>query len=138
MYDLGPRFVPTFLYYFVSTTLIALFVLSKGIGDQLDFDPSQIAIALGLVAGGLGGYFNSTDTLEMPVKNKGGFTKRLQTTLEQMGFAETDTLEDITVYERPFPSGLFSGKIFVQIEKDTASVSGRSGLIRGLKKRLNP
>jgi len=126
------------LFLFVSTTLIALFVLSKGIGDQLDFDPSQIAIALGLVAGGLGGYFNSTDTLEMPVKNKGGFTKRLQTTLEQMGFAETDTLEDITVYERPFPSGLFSGKIFVQIEKDTASVSGRSGLIRGLKKRLNP
>ena len=136
MDSLGPRFVPTFLYYFVGTSAIALFVLSRGLSHQLDVDPSQVAIALGVVAGALGGYHNSTDTLEIPVKNKGGFAKNLQAILHGAGYTAVDQLDEFTVYQRAFPSRLFSGKVYVNITKDHAIISGRASLIRRLKKAL--
>ncbi len=136
MDNFGPRFVPTFLYYFVSTSAIALFVLSRGLGSQLDVAPSQVAIALGVVAGALGGYNNSTDTLEIPVKNKGGFAKNLQEMLHSAGYTAVDQLDEFTVYQRAFPSRLFSGKVYVNITKDRALISGRANLIRRLKKAL--
>lgn len=132
----GPGFVPTFLFYFVGTTLIAAFVMDRGIGTELAFNPFQVCILLGLVAGLVGAYFNSHQTLTLPIKNRGAFLKTLNQTLEQLGYREVGKLDEFTVYSRPAPSNFFSGKLFVEIEKDSATISGRGNKIRLLKKRM--
>ena len=138
----GPGFVPTFLYYFVSTTCIVAFVLSKGFGntgqlENLD-NPFQVAILFGLIAGGLAAYFNSHEQMEIPVKKKEKDIKKLNQTLNAMGYSETDEIEQTKVYDRPFPASLFAGKLFVQAEEQSIHISGRASRIRGLKKALNP
>ncbi len=131
----GPGFVPTFLFYFVGTTLIVAFVIAQG-APELEVNPFQAAILFGLLAGGIGSYFNSHQTTSFPIKNRGAFLKALGDSLSQMGYGEKEKLEDLTIYERPVPSNFFSGKLFVQLEKETATISGRSSIIRSLKKRM--
>ncbi len=131
----GPGFVPTFLFYFVGTTFIAAFVIAKG-APELEVNPFQVAILFGLLAGGIGSYFNSHQTISFPIKNRGAFLKALKDSLTQMGYEEKTQQEELTIYERPIPSNFFSGKLFVQLEKDTAMVSGRSSIIRSLQKRI--
>ncbi|QZZ21039.1 hypothetical protein J5X98_00545 [Leptothermofonsia sichuanensis E412] len=134
----GPGFVPTFLFYFVGTTFIAAFVLNKGVGPDLTFNPFQVGILFGLASGVVGAYFNSHQTLTLPIKNRGAFLKKLKDTLKQLGYEESGQLEEFTVYSRPIPSSFFAGKLYVQIEKETATISGRGNKIRLIQKRLNP
>lgn len=133
----GPGFVPTFLYYFVGTTFIAVFVISQGAENGLGLgNPWQVAIVFGLVSGLAGGYVNSHKTIALPIKNKGAFLKKLKDTLTAMGYAETSQLDEVTVYERSGLSKLLSGKLFVQLDKETATLSGRSTQINTLQKQL--
>lgn len=136
---MGPGFVPTFLYYFVSTTLIGLLVLAQsGAAEGLVFTPYQIAIALGLLAGLLGAYFNSYQTITLPVPNRGVFTQKLNGILSAMGYQEASQLEEFAVYERGSFQKIFSGKLLVQIDKDKkeATIVGRSSRIRQIKQQL--
>jgi len=133
----GPGLTPTFLYYFVATTTIVIFVLSRGVETPIPLvNPAQFSLLCGLLAGAIGAYFNSHDTVELALKNRGALLKKLKDCLASMGYAETSQVEGVTIYERPAPSKFFSGKIFVQIEDKTATIAGRSNRIRALKKRL--
>lgn len=136
----GPGFMPTFLYYFVSTTFIAVFVLSKGLEGSTQLEafgnPFQIALPLGLLAGGVGAYLNGYEQLELPLKNRGADLKKLNQVLTEMGYAETQEIEEVKVYDRGFPSGIFAGKVLVQIHEKTINISGRASRIRQLKKAL--
>ncbi|MDX2241956.1 MAG: hypothetical protein NW224_14825 [Leptolyngbyaceae cyanobacterium bins.302] len=136
----GPGFLPTFLYYFAGTTFIAVFVLAKGL-DHPDLallgNPFQIAIPLGLVAGSLGGYFNGYEQMELPLKNRGADLKKLNQTLTDMGYTETQEVEQVKVYDRAFPSNLFAGKILIQIDDKIINISGRASRIRALRKLFN-
>lgn len=135
----GPGFLPTFLYYFVGTTFIAVFILAKGL-DNADLamlgNPFQIAIPLGLLAGGLGGYFNGYEQTELPLKNRGADLKKLNQTLTAMGYVETQEFEQVKVYDRPFPASLVAGKLIVEITENTILISGRASRIRRLKQQL--
>lgn len=136
----GPGFVPTFLYYFVGTTFIVAFVVSKGL-DTSELtgsmgNPLQVGILFGCIAGGLGAYLNSHDSVELPVKNRGAFSQKLNDTLTAMGYSDVEEVDAIKVYKRPFPSSLFSGKVFVAVDNKQAIISGRSSSIRKLQKRL--
>ncbi len=137
----GPGFVPTFLYYFVTTTLIGAFVLSKGLdsADQaaIAVNPFQIAIAFGLLAGGVGAFFNSYEQMDFPLKNRGADLKKLQQALAAMGYAEAQVVDQVTVYERSFPSNLFAGKVLVDLGQSPVQISARASRIRSLKKQLN-
>lgn len=136
----GPGFMPTFLYYFVSTTFIVVFILSKGLDSSNPLEvlanPFQVAIPLGLLAGGVGAYFNGYEQLEMPLKNRGADFKKLNQVLTDSGYAETREVEDVKIYDRSFPSNLFAGKVIVQVNEKTINISGRASRIRGLKKAL--
>jgi len=134
----GPGWIPTFLYYFVATTLIGALVLTEGLeSNQLPGQTSfQIALLLGLAAGGVGAYFNSYETVTLPIKNRGAFTKRLGKALTEMGYGEVNTVESVTVYERSALSRFFSGKILVELGTKNATISGRVGRMRQLKKRM--
>ena len=134
----GPGWIPTFLYYFVATTLIEALVLTQGLeSNQLPGQTSfQIALLFGLVVGGVGAYFNSYETLTLPIKNRGAFTQRLGKALTQMGYVEVKTVESFTVYERSALSRFFSGKILVELGAKNATISGRASRMRQLRERM--
>lgn len=133
----GPGFAPTFLFYFVGTTFISAFVINKSVGADLELaNPLQAGILFGLTAGLVGAYFNSHQTINLPIKNRGAFLKKLNDLLQQLGYEESGQIDEFKVYSRPLPSSLFSGKLFVQIEKDNATISGRASKIRLLQKQM--
>ena len=132
---MGPGYVPTFLYYFVGTTFIAVFVLSKG-ADDLTFNPFQVAVPFGLVVAGFGAALNSHRTISLPIKNKGGFVKSLNEALAELGYQETSTLDEFTVYQRSGLGKVFSGKLFINLDNKTATISGRSTNLKVLEKKL--
>jgi hypothetical protein len=132
----GPGVVPTFLFYFVGATFIVVFILSEGLKEVEIGNPYAIAIWFGIAAGALGAYFNSHLSISTPINNHGAFFKSLRDSLTQMGFAETAQIDNLTIYERPIPSRFFSGSLLVQVEDNTATIAGRSSIIRGLRKRM--
>ncbi len=136
----GPGFWPTFLYYFVGTTFIVVLLINQGVGDTVLTDgsgnPFTVGILFGLLAGGVGAYFNRHELLTIPIANQKAFAPKMNAVLTEMGFTEADQIEGVSVYERPIPSRFFSGRLFVQLENETATLSGRSRLVRSLQKRL--
>ena len=133
----GPGFLVTFLYYFSSTTLIVIFVTSKGIGMSLETGlPYQFGILFGLVAGLLGAYFNRSATISVSFRNKKTFIKTLDQALSEMGFEKKSQLEEFAVYEKSAIRTLFSGKVLVQIDQNSATIIGRSSNIKRLSQRI--
>ena len=134
----GPGFLVTFLYYFSSTTLIVMFVTSKGIGMSLETGlPYQFGILFGLVAGLLGAYFNRSATISVSFRNKKKtFIKTLEQALSEMGFQKKSQLEEFAVYEKSAIRTLFSGKVLVQIDQNSATIIGRSSNIKRLSQRI--
>lgn len=135
----GPGFLVTFLYYFVTTSLIAALVIAQQTGGSITSgEIYRSGILAGLLAGGIGAYFNRSVTFSVPVKNQKKFTRSLVQTLTEMGFRETEKLEDCTLYEKPNMAGMFAGKLLVQVEPETATISGRSRIINSLRKKITP
>ncbi len=134
----GPGFVPTFLYYFVSTTLIAAFVASRGLGMSIGSGtPLRLGIVLGLLAGLAGGYFNRTVTRSFDFKNRKKFDQQLEGILAELGFQKADEREDgVRIYQRAALAKVLSGKVFVQFEQQSAAIAGRSIAMKQLSKRM--
>ncbi|MDX2232323.1 MAG: hypothetical protein NW220_22000 [Leptolyngbyaceae cyanobacterium bins.349] len=136
----GPGFVPTFLYYFVSTTLIVAFVVSQGLTNAESLatwaSPLQIGLLFGLLGGSLGAYFNRYEAIELPLKNRGSDLKRLNQSLEKLGYIESREIDQVTVYERPFPSSIFAGKLLISINQQTVTISGRASRLNALSKLI--
>jgi hypothetical protein len=132
----GPGVVPTFLFYFVGATFIVVFVLSEGLKGVEIGNPYAIAIWFGVAAGAMGAYFNSHQSISTHIHNRSAFFKSLLDSLTQMGYAETAQIDNLTIYERPMPGRFLSGSLLVQVEDNTATIAGRSSIIRGLRKRM--
>jgi hypothetical protein len=130
----GPNFLVTFLYYFASTTLIVLAIASQGMEMSLQAKlPYQLGTSLGLVVGLIGAYFNRSATISASFQNAKAFTQQLDEALAQIGFEKKTQLDDFTVYSKSALSTLFSGKIFVKIDKSSATIVGRASNIKRLK-----
>ena len=134
----GPGFVPTFLYYFVSTTLIAAFVAAQGLGVSVGSGiPFRLGILLGLLGGLAGGYFNRTVTRSFEFKQRKQFMQKLEGILTEQGFQKVEEREDgVLVYQRAASASLLSGKVFVQFEQQSAAIAGRSIAMKKLIKRM--
>ncbi|MEM8777793.1 MAG: hypothetical protein AAGF26_02745 [Cyanobacteria bacterium P01_G01_bin.49] len=128
-----PGVTITFLYYFSMTTLIAIFVISQGMGVSLESQfPYQIGILLGLIAGLIGAYVNRSVTLTLTAKNRKTFLPNLEKTLTELGFSQRSQAEDYTIYSKAGLSSLFSGKILLKVEKKSVTLVGRSRNIKSL------
>ncbi len=138
----GPGLWPTFVYYFVSATLIAFLAIAQSLDTQsesgLPTNPYVGAILFGLLSGAIGSYFNRNVTISLPVSNQKAFRQRLTEILTNSGFQATGELEGFTVYQRPKMSAIFSGKLFVYVSNDTATISGRASKVKALQKLLSP
>lgn len=133
----GPGFLPTFLYYCAGTTVIVAFVLAKGLDSSASIrELYQIGLLVGIGVGGFGAYLNSHREIELPIKNRGAFLAQLNRTLTDLGYVEQAELDGIKVYQRPFPSNIFSGKLFIQLAPKQAAIAGRASQVRRMQKRL--
>lgn len=133
----GPGLVPTFLYYFVGTTLIVAFVVSQQTDLSLDTGaPYLVGILFGLFAGLTGAYFNRSLAFAAPFSDAAAFSQTLTQTLVAMGFEEQAATADCLVYERASLSGFFTVKVLVQVEANAAIISGRASIIKQLRKQL--
>lgn len=134
----GPGFGMTFLYYFSVTALITAFLTTRGLHIDMETGiPNQLGLITGSLAGLLGGYFNRSVLLELPITNRKSFIKQLNQVLADMGYELSDTLEDdVMVYQRSALRQLFSGQIYIQITPKQAVLSSRSTQIKQIQKRL--
>lgn len=131
----GPSFLVTFLYYFATTTLIVLLLTSQGMGISLETKvPYQLGTLCGLIAGLIGAYFNRSVTHSITFSDRKAFNEQLEASLTQMGFEQKTQLEDFTVYTKSAFGKTLAGKILVKIEKNSATIIGRSSKIRRLIK----
>jgi hypothetical protein len=135
----GPNFWVSFLYYFAGTTLIVLLVASQGMGMNLDMAlPYQMGTFCGLIAGIIGAYFNRSVTISVTFPNSKTLIRELDKALAQIGFEQKTQLDDYTIYSQSVAlRTVFSGKIFVKIENNSAQISGRSRHIKRLKEALS-
>lgn len=156
--EFGPGAVATFLYYFASAAVAITFVMARSTGLGLGTGlPEQFGGLGGLIAGGLGVYFNRTAQFSLPLQGRKRFLNELDSTLAQYGYQplEGEALEQFTlgssgsapdhapdqsgslrVYERSGASRWLSGRIFVQIEAERVTFASRAGTVRALKKIL--
>ncbi|NES87310.1 MAG: hypothetical protein F6K10_41675 [Moorea sp. SIO2B7] len=133
----GPRFLVTFLYYFSCTTVIVVVIASQIMGLSLEAKlPYQFGILFGLVAGLLGANFNRSVTISTSFRNKKVFTKTLNEALYEMGFEESTQVDEFTVYQKSALRTLFSGKVFVQIDNNSATIISRSSIIKRLSQKI--
>ncbi len=138
----GPGFLSTFLYYFSGTTLIATLILARGVSlEGYSPLPTELGLLVGVIGGLIGATLNRTVTLEIPLAGKRQFASTLRQTLADLGYVEIPPTADtqtanLTIYARPRLAGLFSGKIFVQLDPQTATIASRAHTVRRLRDRL--
>lgn len=136
----GPENSLTFLYYFGTTTLITI-VLASMVLHLSPMSPvtNQLGLAMGLVGGSLGLYFNRSVTLKQPIKGHKVFLNQISQPLADLGYTqvEDDSLPtDLVLYARRSLRGLLSGKIYIRLDKNMAYITSRAVHIRGLKQKL--
>jgi hypothetical protein len=133
----GPGFTATFLYYFVSTTILFTLVstqaLDLGIGTGI---PQQVGILAGLIAGLMGAYFNQTKTIAVNFDNKQTFLKNLDQALSQIGYQQASQTDDLIIYERPGLGKFVAGKVYVQVHQESATIATRSVQLKRIQKQV--
>ena len=137
--QVGPGVALTFLYYF-AITLAIVTPLSHRLGGEVPV-PLGINLVIGLIAGGMGAYFNRAKTVELPFKIK---QKRLREEVERrlgnLGYsavAEDCPLgAEWTMYRRSPLRQLFSGTIYLKIEAQCLTISSRAAQVRQLQAQL--
>lgn len=131
----GPGIAATFLYYFTSTAVVITFVASRSLGLGVDTGlPQQVGALGGLLVGILGTYFNRTISFTVPFQSQKKFFNQLESTLTQLGYQQISEEEGICTYQRSNFSKWFSGRIFVQLDDQQATIASRAITIRNLKK----
>lgn len=135
--QVGPGFLPTFLYYFTGATIIFTLLAVKGLGLGLSTGvPEQLGLVGGLVAGGFGAYMNQTTSFSVQFRDRKKFLKELDAALRELGYEQTSEIEGVQVYERSSFRKLFSGKIYVQLEGNSATIASRASNTRQLRNAI--
>lgn len=137
----GPGFASTFLYYFVTTTVIMTAITLRATGLSLDSGyPQQFGLMMGILGGLVGGYFNRTSTFTVASSKPSDQLESLESILAGMGYEASemgDRFDDtVSLYQRSGLSALVSGKVFVQLEKRQITVAARSISLKRIQAAL--
>ncbi len=137
----GPGVGFTFLYYFSMTIVIIVVAGSQGL--HLSVGSVQLyryGILLGLLAGGIGTYFNRTVSFDITSQDQSALNAQLVETLAELGFEldvdATEGQENYTIYSRSGLARLFSGKVFVGMRSHPLQIVSRASTIRRLQRQL--
>ncbi|MEO0378522.1 MAG: hypothetical protein AAF329_28785 [Cyanobacteria bacterium P01_A01_bin.17] len=138
----GPGVGFTFLYYFSMTIVVVVIAGSQGLNLSVaSVQLYRYGIILGVLAGGIGSYFNRTASIDISTQDASVQKSQLGQILADLGFERdseaTEQQEDYTVYRRSGLASLFSGKIFIaQRSSKTTQVVSRAATLRQLQRRL--
>lgn len=131
-----PGLVITFLYYFACTNVI-IFLIAFTQSSRLGVDESvlyELGLVIGLLTGILGAQFNRSVTITASYRKSKNFEKTIKKVINDLGFTSDSQLEGFTRYQTPNFKSLFVGKLFLQIEKRSATIICRASLAKQLKK----
>lgn len=137
----GPGAGFTFLYYFSMSIVIVMIAGSQGrrlsIGSA---DLYRYGILFGLLAGGIGTYFNRTASLEISLRDSPQLKAQLESVLAELGYEldanATEQQEDYTVYRRSGLAKVFSGTVFVNHHQKETQIVSRVSTLRKLQRQL--
>ncbi len=137
----GPGAGFTFLYYFSMTIVIVVLAGSQGLNLPVGaVELYRYGLILGLLAGGIGTYFNRTTSFEISAKDISTFKTQFEQILAASGFEldanATEQQEDFTVYSRSGLAGIFSGRVFVAYRGGMTQVVSRASVIRRLRQSV--
>jgi hypothetical protein len=145
----GPGLVTTFLYYFVFSAVLGCFVTAQALGlSYQDATAVQIGLFMGILAGGVGAFFNRTVTLKLPIpktkKDRRVFEDELQAQLGRLRFEpQAEAVEGeagagaIAIYQRAGSGSLFSGRLYLDFgDGEQVHIRGRAKIIRQLKRAM--
>jgi hypothetical protein len=135
-------FWATFLYYFTGTSLIAAITSAQALHlDLASGLPFQFGGLFGVLAGGVGAYYNRTTQVEIPIATPKTFNPKFAQTLQNMGYTavdqdESETLPGYEVYRRSGLRHWFSGSLLVRRQPQQVKLYGRARINRQLQKLL--
>ncbi|ELS04715.1 hypothetical protein Xen7305DRAFT_00044510 [Xenococcus sp. PCC 7305] len=131
-----PGIFITFLYYFACTNVI-IFLIAFTQSSRIGVDESvlyELGLVVGLLTGILGAKFNRSVTITATYKKSKNFEKTIGKVINDLGFTPNSQLEGFTVYQIPSLKSLFVGKLFVQVEKRSATIICRASLAKQIRK----
>ena len=131
-----PGIFITFLYYFAYTNVI-IFLIAFTQSSRIGVDESvlyELSLVVGLLTGVLGAKFNRSVTITAAYRKSKDFEKTIEKVIKDLGFSPDSQLEEFTVYQIPSIKSLFVGKLFLQVEKRSATIICRASLAKQLKK----
>lgn len=131
-----PGIFITFLYYFACTNVI-IFLIAFTQSSRIGVDESvlyELSLVVGLLTGVLGAKFNRSVTITAAYRKSKDFEKTIEKVIKDLGFSPDSQLEEFTVYQIPSIKSLFVGKLFLQVEKRSATIICRASLAKQLKK----
>ena len=131
-----PGIFITFLYYFACTNVI-IFLIAFTQSSRIGVDESvlyELGLVVGLLTGVLGAKFNRSVTITAAYRKSKDFEKTIEKVIKDLGFSPDSQLEEFTVYQIPSIKSLFVGKLFLQVEKRSATIICRASLAKQLKK----
>jgi len=148
--DVGPGAFATFLYYFTSTTILAALVAVRGLDMSVTTGvPQRLGLMVGLLAGGLGIYFNRTATISIAAPNGDRTLGEVEAALAEIGYrldqAELELSSEATgsseiplrVYQRAALGRLLSGRVYIQQMENQLIIASRAVHLRQLQRQLN-
>jgi hypothetical protein len=136
----GPGAGFTFLYYFSMTVVVvaASQALNLPVGSLPLY---RYGLILGLLAGGIGAYFNRTASFDVSAPETSVLKTQIEQLLAELGFEldadATEQQEDYVVYRRSGLASLFSGKVFIAWRSSSPiQIVGRAKTLRRLQRSL--
>jgi hypothetical protein len=133
----GPSFLTTFVYYFATTAMILTLAFSQATGLAIATGiPQQVGTIGGLLVGLLGIYFNRSVVVTTEFKDRKKFLAELDKILAALDYQLLSEADDIRVYERSGFRKWLSGRVFVKLEKQQATIASRAVHMRRLEPEL--
>lgn len=137
----GPGAGFTFLYYFSMSILVVAIAGSQGLDIPISSAILyRYGIIFGLIAGGVGTYFNRTSSIEVSMQDLPSFKIQLEQILAELGYefdaSATEQQENYTVYRRLGLARVFSGTVFVDHRPQETQIVSRISTLRNLQRRL--
>jgi hypothetical protein len=133
----GPSFLSTFIYYFATTAIVLTAVVSRATGLQIATGlPQQIGALGGALAGLVGVYFNRSVSIVAPFSEEKKFLVELETLLTAMGYQLQAEGDGMRVYARSGISKWLSGRVFVKLEGQAATIASRAVHMRKIEPEI--
>jgi hypothetical protein len=134
---LGSSFLSTFIYYFAVTAIGITAVVSQATDLKIATGiPQQLGAVGGVLVGLVGVYFNRLIVIVVPFLEQERFLVELETLLAAIDYPLQSKGNNTWVYGRSGINQWLSGRVFVKIEGQAATIASRAVHIRQIEPQI--